>query len=124
MDDLEDVQEDLRRGLNTIYSLTARHWPLDRVTNRTFHFWRRVMVALERFETSQTATLIRAIGRYAPMLLVAEAGQAGKFYSRPYLKMLEAHCPFHFSFLIKERRRLAKRRVSPLGLVEALASQS
>ena len=29
IDDLEDVQIDLQKGLNTIYSQTARHWPLD-----------------------------------------------------------------------------------------------
>jgi hypothetical protein len=35
---------------------------------------------------------------------------------------LEAHCPFRFSFLIQERRRLARRGLSPLALIESLSA--
>jgi hypothetical protein len=121
IDDLEDVESDLQKGLMTVFSQTARHWPLDAVTNRTFHFWERVRQALEGFDSPQMHPLIELIGKYVPVMLVGEAGMAGKFYTRPYLRRLEAHCPFRFSFLIKEKRRLAKRGVSPLALVEAIS---
>ena len=56
-----------------------------------------------------------------PCLLVAEAGLARRYYTRPYLREIEAHCPFRFSFLIGERQKLQRRGVSPLALVEAMA---
>jgi hypothetical protein len=121
IDDLEDVETDLNQGLMTVFSQTARHWPLDTLTNRTFHFWERVQKALERFDSPLLHPLIDLIGKYVPVMLVTEAGLAGKYYTRPYLSRLEAHCPFRFSFLIKERRRLARRGLSPLALVEALS---
>ncbi len=122
IDDLEDIQADMQKGLNTIFSQTARHWPLDAVTNRTFHFWDRVMRALEGFDTPSIHPLIEVIGKYVPMLLVAEAGLARRYYTRPYLRELEAHCPFRFSFLIGEWQRLQRRGISPLSLVEAMVT--
>jgi hypothetical protein len=121
IDDLEDVESDLKKGIMTVFSQTARHDPLDTITNRTFHFWDRVAGALEAYASPQVNPLIEIIRAYVPVMLVAEAGSAGKYYTRSYLRELEAYCPFHFSFLIQERRRLARRGVSPLALVEALA---
>jgi hypothetical protein len=37
-------------------------------------------------------------------LCCREAGIAGKYYTRPYLRELETHHAFCFSFLIKELR--------------------
>ena len=45
----------------------------------------------------------------------------GADYTRPYLREIEAHCPFRFSFLIGERQKLQRRGVSPLALVEVMA---
>ncbi len=120
MDDLEDVAEDLRAGIMTVFSQTAQHWPLDAVANRTIHFGQRVLDALDRFETPGLEPLKEMMRLAITPLLIDTIGQHGRLYTRGYLKQLEAHFPFRFGFVKAQRKRLARRKVSIDGLIEKL----
>ncbi len=123
VDDLEDVQQDLRDGSLTVFTQTARHWPLDAVTSRTLHFGARVLKALDSVEAPALETLKGPIRKSAGPLLVATAGLAGRFYSSAYLQELEAHSPFRLAFLRRQRQRLARQGVSLARLIDLLAPQ-
>jgi hypothetical protein len=116
LDDLEDVEQDGKAARLTIYSQPAGHWPLDRLANRTFKFGQRTLMALDCFEVDETVRgLIR---RGANLLLIDAIGRTDNYYSPSYLRELEAHFPFRFSFL-KEKRKEFMRRHGSLGkLVE------
>ena len=121
LDDLEDTRQDLNEGRMTIFSQTARHWPLDAVTNRTFHFAGRVLEALDALAAPGAEPLKELIRSNVTPLLIGEAGSLGQFYTRAYLRTLEPHSLFRFSFLQKQRRKLSRQRLSLIRLVEALA---
>jgi hypothetical protein len=121
VDDLEDVQQDLAGGLMTVYSHTARHWPLDAVTNRTFHFGNKVMQAIERMPAPGAQPLVEIMRKHVTPLLVAQAGSSSRLYTRPYLRNIEPHSPVRFAFIRQQRKKLSRQSLSLTGLVEALA---
>jgi hypothetical protein len=123
MDDLEDVQEDLKVGLETVFSQTARHWPLDAVTNRTFHFANRLLQTLDAFAAPGTELFTDLLRRSFNPLLIAAAGSSSRLYTRAYLRQIESHLPVRFAFLLEQRRRLERLRFSAISLVEAFTHQ-
>lgn len=121
MDDLEDVQEDRRRNLMTVFSQTAGRWPLDAVTTRTIHFGNRVLDAVDRIAPPAAQPLQKIFRKCFTPLLLASAGQAAQFYTRAYRQEIESHLPYRFAFLNHQRRRLARQQVTLMHLVEALS---
>jgi hypothetical protein len=123
MDDLEDVQEDLKNGLETVFSQTARHWSLDAVTNRTFHFANRLLQTLDNFAAPGTELFTDLLRRSFNPLLIAAAGSSSRLYTRSYLRQIESHLPVRFAFLLDQRRRVERRHLSAILLVEAFTHQ-
>jgi hypothetical protein len=123
-DDLQDTAGDRQDGLLTVFSQTATHWPLDGLTNRAFQFGARVLERLACFDAPgpDSVALKELMVRSATMLLIDAAGRAGRFHTRRYLRDLEVHSPFRFSFLARARQRLARKRVSLVRALEALAA--
>ena len=121
VDDLEDVERDISAGLMTIYALTARHWPLDRLANRTFQYGLKFLDCLDGFQGDHLSPLKEVIRLGLFPVLSLSIGSLGRYYTRPYLKHLQAHFPVRFSYANKLRKKLARRGFSPLGLVEIFA---
>lgn len=118
VDDLEDVERDISAGLMTIYALTAHHWPLDRLASRTFHYGIKFLDCLDGFEGDYLSPLKEVIRLGLFPVLSLSAGSLGRYYTRSYLKHLQAHFPLRFSYANRLRKKLARRGFSPLGLVE------
>ena len=113
---LEDVRQDYAAGRLTVYSQAAGHWSLDTLTNRTFHFGRKVLERLDCFEIAEPVKDL--IGRGATSILIDTASRAERFYTPAYLRELETHSPFRFSFLNKQRKDFARRNGSVVKLIE------
>ncbi|HZD55716.1 MAG TPA: hypothetical protein VE136_03260 [Anaerolineales bacterium] len=123
VDDLEDIEGDLKSGLMTVFSLTARHWPLDQLTNKTFQYGFNFLECLEQFQSENLAPLKEMIRLSVVPLLSFLAGSVPRYYSRSYLRVIQEHFPLRFSYLNKLRKKLARQGFSPLGLVEVLAQK-
>jgi hypothetical protein len=122
MDDLEDVVEDREAGLKTVFSRAAGREPLDGVTDRAFRFGGGVLERLDRFGVPDAEPLRELIRSSLVRGVLTTAGRFPKLYTRRYLKSLEAHSPFRFSFNNKQRRKLLRRRAAFSRLFESLAS--
>jgi hypothetical protein len=121
MDDMEDILSDRAAGVQTLFSQTAGRWPLDELTNHTFHFGDQVFKTLDCFTGTEAEALKELIWRATDPMLIASAGTYPQFYNRAYLKQLEEHLPFSFSGLQKVRTRLEREKFSTMGLVKAFA---
>jgi len=121
LDDLQDVEQNRKEGLLTVFSQTSGRWPLDGLTNRTFHFGDRVLQGLDCFDAPGLEPLKDLMRKSTALLLVEAAGRAERLYTRPYRRDLETCSPFRFSALNKHRKRLARQRGSLATLLEALA---
>ena len=120
VDDLEDLFDDRRRGITTIFSQTASRWPLDGITNRMFHFGQQALDALDSFKGDSVDPIKEMMGICFTPMLIDSASTASKFYTHPYLRKLQAHFPFRFGFLKKQRKRFSKQSDSLKLMLEAL----
>jgi hypothetical protein len=119
MDDLEDVDQDCQDGIMTVFSQTARHWPLDAITSRLIVFGQGLLDSLSDFPVDGLARLEEIMRKCITPLLIDSAGQVGHLYSRQYLNVLEQHFPYRFSQLKKVRRQV-ERRFSVEEVVETI----
>jgi hypothetical protein len=118
-DDLQDVREDRSQGLRTLFSEAAGQGTLDAVTSRTLHFARVVMAQMRVLPGAGQAELRQLIARSSFSLIIRSAGEAGEYYSGPYLECLEAASPFRFAFLAERRKQIGNRRLMLTRLFEA-----
>jgi len=121
MDDLEDTRLDLQDGVLTLFSQLAGHWPLDTLTNRLFHFGRRVFQPVEDFKGKDVRTLQEMIWKCIDPLLIDFASRNPEYYSRGYLKEMENHFPFGYRDLARSRKQLEKKQFNAMDLVKAFA---
>jgi hypothetical protein len=119
VDDLEDVQSDAQAGIMTVFSQTAGRWYLDGITNRALHFSLGMVADMHRFAAPSLAPLQEMIQISLCPLLIDSIGRARQFYSQSYLREVQAHFPFRFSYLYKQRKKLYQRRKGLSQLVEA-----
>jgi len=109
MDDLEDAERDRQDGIMTVFSQTARRWPLDAVTSRLIVFGQGLLDNLSLFQVPGLETLVEIMRKCITPLLIDSAGQVGHLYGHPYLAELERHSPYRFSQLRKVRRQIERR---------------
>jgi hypothetical protein len=120
-DDLQDIVPDVKDGLLTVFTQTAGGWPMDGVTDRAFHFGQAVVGGLDCFDAPSAEPVKELMRRSTFRLLIEAAGAASQFYTRDYVRKLEPHSPFRFSFLRERRKQMAGQSASIMGLVEAFA---
>lgn len=121
-DDLQDVEDDRRDGLMTVFSQTVGHWPLDALTARTLRFGQAAVQRLSCFDAVEIQPLVELMRSSAVQLVVGAIGRSNKRFTRRYLGAMEPLSPFRFSFLRRVRKRLARQRISLMRLVEAMAT--
>jgi len=121
MDDQEDVQADLDATQITPFSATAVGWPLDGITNRTMRLGDRIMDSIGAFNVPDVASVQELFRRSIRLLLIDGAGSHRRLYSRAYLRRIEPYLPFRFSYLSRERKKLARRKLSLGVLMDSLA---
>lgn len=119
MDDVEDIEADMRGGIMTVFSQSAGHWKLDGVTNRLFHFGEAVFSQMERFPGGDAATLRGLVWTCIQPALIGSLIRSHRYYSRDHLASLQQHFPFHFRTMDRQQRKLRSRRFSIVRLVEA-----
>jgi hypothetical protein len=125
VDDLQDLRQDLREGMLTIFTERATGqrngngagMHLDDLTTRTLNFGRRVMQEIDCIKPSHDGIedadpkrrcLKEMIRMSSSMLLVWSAGAADEFYTGEYLGELQRHSPFRFALLNERRKKLAR----------------
>ena len=120
-DDLQDLQQDLREGIVTIFTQAAGRLSLgarlDALTSHTLNFGHRVMRGMNRMPSNHPArpgaaakhkSLTEMIRMSCSLLLIWSAGESAKLYTADYLAELETHSPFRFAPLGEKRKKLAR----------------
>lgn len=118
LDDMEDIQTDRRAGRLTLYSQSAGHGSLDALAKRTFQFGREVLVRMDCFEVD--GSVRELIQRAADLFLIDTIGRTDDYYTSSYLRALEAHSPFRFSFLKEHRKDFHRRHGSIVKWMETI----
>ena len=122
-DDLQDIQEDLRRGSATLFTRAAAEGiPLDSLVIQLLNFSQRVGVELDRFPagSAMLKDLLRMSWR---SLIVAAVAHAPEFFSAAFLSELECSSPFRFSFLQARNKKLTSRKGLCTAVFSALVEE-
>jgi hypothetical protein len=120
IDDLEDVRQDLKDGIMTLFSHSACFWPLDGLTNRTFVMGQKLLRRLDCFDSPAREPIKEILQKSINPLLIVSASDLAPYYTRSYLAELESHLPFHYSFLSKQRRKINRQKAALTRLAEIL----
>jgi len=123
-DDLQDIESDRAAGIRTIFSEQAGRESLDGLTNRLFEFGRILLAHMEIFASPSADAIKDLIRRSFAGLLVAAAGAAPGYFSRAYLRALEAYSPFRFSFMRRHRKKFLARQGMFRRLISATLSKT
>lgn len=123
MDDLEDTRRDLENGLQTVFSMTAQNWPLDQVTNRTIHYAQSFLDHMDTLDAPAAGPFKDVFRTCLIPVILGAVGTVEKYYSRSYRRAVQSHFPVRFSFIEKQRRKLVRRGISAMWVIEAMAEQ-
>jgi hypothetical protein len=121
LDDIQDVDEDYRAGLMTVFSKNAFQSPLDEKLNKTWWFGEEVMKSLEQFDGKQL-DLFKSLMRKSMDLFIAEAiAQNPLSYSPKFVSTFENFSPFHFSYIRKRKEQFIPYNGFLLKAIEEIA---
>jgi hypothetical protein len=119
VDDLQDVEQDVQAGLQTVFSQTAPHWPLDYLTNRTLQLGLEFLQGMEVFRRPQVEPLLEFITAAIFPLISEAVLTAPAYFSRDYLQEIQSRFPCRASFLQEMGERF---NAGKMGAAEMVAS--
>jgi hypothetical protein len=120
-DDLEDVLEDRKAGIQTVFSQAAGRWALDELTSRTMHFGLHVFDLLEGLDTP--SVLCEFVRRCTFQPFVSAIYRARKLYTTAYLRQVEERSAFRYRHLEGQGRWIRRRQRQLAGAFELFLSQ-
>lgn len=105
-DDIQDILMDKKNNHMTLFSQVASQYPLDAIANKLFHY---ISLMVENtLENPSRQDLKKLLHKSFYFHILEAVGKNRELYSNQYIKNLEAHFPFRFSFLKKLRKKLRK----------------
>jgi hypothetical protein len=109
-DDLQDIDDDRRRGSWTLFSQAAvRGTPLDDLVVQLLRFSEHVGAAMDRLPHG--TPLLKGLLRMSwQSLILMAVAQSHSFFSARFLEQAERWSPFRFGFLRERRERLIGRQ--------------
>lgn len=122
-DDLEDVRDDRRAGVTTVFSAHADD-RLDEPTARALAVGQAVLDRLACFSAAQAAPIRDIMRRSLQLTIIDAAAGFQDLYGSEYLETLERRSPYRLGRLAKERRRLSRANGSLTGLLERWIEQT
>jgi hypothetical protein len=108
-DDLQDVQEDLKKGSATLFTRALQAGvPLDHLVRRLLTFSSRVADQLDALPHGQPA-LKRLLRMSWRSLILMAVARTDRYFTPAFLAEVESQSPFRFAFLRARQKRLSGR---------------
>lgn len=108
-DDLQDVKEDYTNKHMTLFSQLSNKFSLDALANRLFHFMDYVLNEKTYFSKESIKNLRKLISVSCTFLIFEAIAKNKNLYTKKYIKALEAHFMFRFSYVKKLKKKLMKK---------------
>lgn len=108
IDDLQDVDEDIRSGHWTPFAHALKRGYLDAITNRLFNYTRAVLTMMGKHAADQGRELCQIIERSCIGLVIEAVARHQLHYTAAYLEKVESVSPVRLSYLGSLRVRLER----------------
>ncbi|MGA9363077.1 MAG: class 1 isoprenoid biosynthesis enzyme [Bacteroidota bacterium] len=112
MDDLQDFEEDLARGHQTLMTRTAVTGTLSALTNQLINFTASVIASGGYNDSPQAQALLDLSHKSCLTLILEATARASDRYTEDYLTALEAYSPLRFSCLKSLKENLKQKSKS------------
>ena len=124
VDDLQDLKQDRKSGDVTMFSMAAdNEVMLESLTNRAIGFGTFVMTLLDAFPAPNIDPLKEVMQFSVAKLIIGAASLNQQYFRKSYLRELETHFPFRFSYLKKVKLRMKRQKFSFTSLFNFMATQ-
>ncbi len=108
IDDLQDVKVDLRNQHRTVFSQSARQWPLDKIANRLCDLM-SIVLDSDCFSRADSPEDLRTMIRHNCQLLMVQATiENREFFSPEHLRNIEPYSPYRFRYWKKIGKKIQK----------------
>ncbi len=123
VDDIQDLEEDLKGELETFFTASIKNETLDEATNKTLHFTNLVMDKLFCFD-NKTAKIMKGLMIKSVVFMTMEAiGVNQHYFSKEYVEIMEKYASFSFEFVNERRSKMSSKRISLMKQMESLISE-
>ena len=109
IDDLQDVEEDLKNGNMTVFSQNASKYPLDTIVNKLLNFVFIVTEDIKKLSSLSSLDISRLILDNCVYMIFEASSRNKSFFSRKYIKEIELYSKVHFSYLVNMRKKYRKK---------------
>lgn len=121
LDDVQDVEEDRRDGVMTVFSKTGHSVYLDTKLNKTYWFGRYVMESLQEEGIQHHAVFHSLMQKSLDLFIIEAIGMNQDYFSKTYVMKNELFSPFKYSFLQKRKTQLEPHHGMLLTALESIA---
>ena len=101
IDDLQDVDEDLRNGHQTLFTLVAAKGALDGIANRLYRFLNQVLESSDHDSLHYSTPLAELVSRSCRCLILESIARNSKLFSEDYVAAVERYSPLRFDHIRK-----------------------
>ena len=117
VDDLEDMETDLREGSATIFSEALRAGQTEQILRRMFSFSRVIFKGLDDLGSESSSAMRSMARKNIGQYLINAVMHKKKGFSVKFLRELESRYIFRRKFIQKVDEKLKKRKVTPERLI-------
>jgi hypothetical protein len=113
IDDLQDVEEDLRNGHQTLFTLAASRGSLDAIANRLHRFVGSVLTSCNPSALRRPGTLTELVRRSCRVLVLESVARCPGLYSEGYSLSVERYSPVRFAQIrrLHEKMKAKQKKV-------------
>jgi len=101
IDDLQDVDEDLRNGHQTLFTLVAAKGALDGIANRLYRFLNQVLASSDLDSLHRSTPLTELVSQSCRCLILESIARNSKLFSNNYVRAVERYSPLRFDHMRK-----------------------
>jgi hypothetical protein len=93
----------------TIFSVTLKKWPLDKLTNALFDFSNTILAdSYEQLDYEESCKMKRFLQKNLTLLIFEAISQNQDYYSKEYIKAIEKYLPFRMNYTKKLYKKLKR----------------
>jgi len=113
VDDLQDIEDDHKKGFTTLFSRIVPGKELHLLCNRTYHLGEWVLTLLPGHRDADA--IIRVMRRMNQLMIIESAGLAVKYYSSSFIGQIESFSPISYSFREKSESSFLQSGIASVG---------
>lgn len=108
-DDLQDIKEDLKNNHHTIFSLTAKRWPIDHITDALFNIVDYVAELIDGLDVADPLLFKNIIRRNCCFLVYFAIVKNKEFYSKAYFNNVKPYLPYNPYYMNNFYKKLSEK---------------